>query len=186
MGRIAVHETPLPGLAVVESPLHQDDRGLFQRLYCAGSLAASGVDLPVAQANLSLTRGRGTLRGLHFQLAPFADAKLVRCLKGRVFDVAVDLRAGSPTFLKWHATELSEDRPVALFLPQGFAHGFQVLEDEAQLLYFHSSPWMPTHEGGLRYDDPRLAITWPLPVTQVSERDRRHPIVQPDYPGIHL
>ncbi|GGA85086.1 dTDP-4-dehydrorhamnose 3,5-epimerase [Arenimonas soli] len=179
-----LHPTPLPGLMLAQSASHDDERGRFQRVYCAGALAEAGHALPVSQANVSLTRGRGALRGLHFQHPPAGESKLVRCLRGRVFDVAVDLRAGSPTFLRWFGTELAGGDSLAMLIPAGFAHGFQVLGDEAEMLYFHSSPWSPGHEGGLRHDDPRLGIGWPLPVATLSDRDRGHPLLTPDFAGI--
>lgn len=183
MGALRLVDTPLPGLRLVEGRVSGDERGQFQRIFCADELAPLHPGLRVAQANLSRTLGRGTLRGLHFQAPPAAEWKLVRCLRGRVFDVAVDLRAGSPTFLSWHAVELSAGEPRAVFLPEGFAHGFQVLDDEAELLYFHGAPWTPAREGGLRHDDPRLGIRWPLPAERLSERDRSHPLLGPDFIG---
>ncbi len=179
-----IHETPLPGLRLVESTVRSDHRGRFERAYCEQAMASLSPRLRVAQANLSTTVGRGTLRGLHFQTAPALEAKLVRCLRGKVHDVAVDLRAGSRTFLKWHAVELSEDRPLALFIPEGFAHGFQVLSDEAQLLYFHTAPWSAECEGGLRHDDPALSIRWPLAVGEISDRDLNHPLLDAGFNGI--
>jgi len=178
------HDTPLAGLRLVESFVRADNRGRFERAFCEQEMAVLSPGLHVAQANLSSTLGRGSLRGLHFQAAPALEAKLVRCLRGKVFDVAVDLRTGSPTFLQWHAVELSEDEPVALFIPEGFAHGFQVLSDQAQLLYFHSAAWSAECEGGLRHDDPMLAIRWPLPVGTLSDRDRHHPLLDAGFPGI--
>lgn len=177
-------DTPLPGLRLVESTVHADHRGRFERAYCEQALASLSPRLRVAQANLSTTLGRGSLRGLHYQGAPALEAKLVRCLRGKVYDVAVDLRAGSPTFLAWHAVELSEDTPHALFIPEGFAHGFQVLSEQAQLLYFHTAPWTAGCEGGLRHDDPALAIRWPLPVGAISDRDLHHPLLDAGFTGI--
>jgi dTDP-4-dehydrorhamnose 3,5-epimerase len=121
---------------------------------------------------------------MHYQRVPAAEAKLIRCVRGHVYDVAVDLRAGSPTFLRWHATELRADEPREVFIPEGFAHGFQALSDDAQLLYFHTAPWTPACEGGVRHDDPRLAIAWPLPVSAVSDRDGAHPLLDDDYAGM--
>ena len=138
------------------------------------------------QINWSHTKGRGSLRGLHYQKPPAAEAKLIRCLRGRVYDVAVDVRADSPTFLRWHAVELAEDNNRAFFLPEGFAHGFQALTDEAQLLYMHTASWTPDCEAGLRYFFPLLAIAWPLPVAQVSARDQSHPLIAPGFAGIRL
>ena len=179
-----LHETPLAGLYLIQSVAHADHRGRFERVFCDQDLAPLHDRLRVAQANLSTTLGRGALRGLHYQGPPTLEAKLVRCLRGRVFDVAVDIRAGSPTFLQWHAVELAADQPHSLFIPEGFAHGFQVLSDEAQLLYFHTAAWTPGSEGGLRHDDPALAINWPLPVTAISDRDRTHPLLGPEFKGI--
>ena len=140
--------------------------------------------LSFAQVNLSVTRNRGTVRGMHFQHAPAADAKSIRCLRGRVFDVAVDLRPGSPTFLQWHGIELHEGSPRELFIPEGFAHGFQSLEDNAQLLYFHTAAWEPAHEGGVRHDDPAVGIEWPLAPVNVSGRDLQHPLIDAAFKGI--
>lgn len=179
-----LHDTPIAGLCLVESTPVVDQRGRFERVYCEQALAPLHCGLRVAQANLSTTLGPGALRGLHYQDQPAPEAKLVRCLRGRVFDVAVDLRAGSPTFLHWHAVELAEGSPHALFIPEGFAHGFQVLSDEAQLLYLHTAAWNPECEGGLRHDDPVLGIRWPLPVTTISSRDRTHALLGPQFIGI--
>jgi len=138
------------------------------------------------QVNLSRTSGKGTVRGMHFQYPPAAEAKLIRCVRGRIFDVAVDVRAGSSTFLRWHGTELDEERPLQIFIPEGFAHGFQALTDTVELLYLHSAPWSREHEGRLRHDDPRLAINWPLPVTQVSQNDRNAPPLDSAFVGVRL
>ncbi len=179
-----LHCTPLQGLCLVESDPRQDERGRFERVFCRESLAALHPGLQVAQANLSLTRGHGSLRGMHYQGPPSLEAKLVRCLSGRVYDVAVDLRAGSTTFLQWHGIELAADSGLSLFIPEGFAHGFQVLDDEARLLYFHTAAWDPASEGGLRHDDPLLAIRWPLPVTLLSARDKQHPLLDANFRGL--
>lgn len=176
--------TPLPGLLEIQPAPTGDARGRFTRLFCEQELAAARPKLHLTQINLSETYGCGTVRGLHYQLPPAAEAKLIHCLRGRVFDVVVDLRAGSPTFLRWHGIELDCDNGRAVFIPEGFAHGFQVLTDEAHLLYMHTAPWTPSHEAGLRHDDPRLAIDWPRPVTRVSERDRSHPLVDSTFQGV--
>ena len=176
--------TPLAGLTVVHPEPVEDARGRFERVFCDRELAALHPGLRAAQANLSLTRGRGSLRGLHYQVSPALESKLVRCLRGRVFDVAVDLRAGSDTFLQWHGVELSEHNALSLFIPEGFAHGFQVLDDEAQLLYFHSTHWNRDFESGLRHDDPAIGIRWPLPVSRLSERDRNLPTLAEDFRGL--
>ena len=180
------YQTSLAGLFEVEQRTIGDARGRFTRLFCEQELGAIRPRLHFTQINWSHTVGPGSLRGLHYQNPPVAEAKLIRCLRGRVFDVAVDVRADSPTFLHWHAVELAEDNDRAIFIPEGFAHGFQVLSDEAQLLYMHTAAWAPECEGGLRYDDPRLAIDWPLPVTQLSVRYKAHPLLAPGFPGIRL
>src|SRR3546814_6280440 len=140
----------------------------------------------IVQINHSRTTMVGAVRGMHFQSAPHAEMKLVRCLKGRVWDVAVDLRAGSPTFLRWHAQELSEDNARMLVISEGCAHGFQALEPDSELLYLHTAPYTPEVEGGLVYDDPRLAIKWPLSIADLSARDQQHPYLSIDFPGLHL
>ena len=178
--------TSLDGLYEV---LHQpvgDARGRFTRLFCESELTPIRKHLCFAQINLSETKRRGTLRGMHYQTPPAAEGKLIRCLRGGVFDVAVDLRAESPTFLQWHALELTSDNDRAIFIPEGFAHGFQALTDEVHLLYMHTASWTPACEAGLRHDDPRLAINWPLPVTTISERDRGYPLIDENFAGMSL
>ena len=181
-----LHPTPLAGLVEIEQPAVGDARGRFTRLFCEQAFAPIRSHLHFTQINWSHTQGRGSLRGLHYQKPPAAEAKLIRCLRGRVYDVAVDVRADSPTFLRWHAVELAEDNNRAFFLPEGFAHGFQALTDEVQLLYMHTAPWAPDCEAGLRHDDPLLAIAWPLPVAQVSVRDQSHPLIAPGFAGIRI
>ena len=155
----------------------EDARGAFARLYCAEELAPLHLPGPPVQINLSLTKTVGAVRGLHFQRPPKAEAKIIRCLRGRVFDVAVDIRKDSPTFLKWHGVELSAANRLAYCLPPGFAHGFQVLEPDSELLYLHTEFYSPEQEGGLRHDDPALGIAWPLQVTDLSARDTAFPII---------
>jgi dTDP-4-dehydrorhamnose 3,5-epimerase len=175
--------TPIAGVYEALSTPARDHRGQFARLFCveAQSEAHAGT---IKQINHSLTCSVGAVRGLHFQYPPKAEAKWVRCLRGRVFDIAVDLRRGSATFLAWHATELDAERMNALIIPEGCAHGFQVLVPDSELLYLHTESYSPAHEGGVRYDDPRLAIRWPLPVTDLSERDLNHPLIDSKFPGI--
>lgn len=154
-----------------------DHRGAFLNAFRAHELAFidSWGSRGIAQVNLSRTEAVGTIRGLHLQTEPQSEAKLVRCLRGRVWDVAVDLRADSTTYGQWHALELSPDQGNALFIPEGCAHGFQVLEPGSELLYLHSGSWIPEAEIGVRWDDPTLAIAWPLPVSDLSYRDRNLP-----------
>jgi dTDP-4-dehydrorhamnose 3,5-epimerase len=149
-----------------------DDRGSLSRLFCAQDLATAGWVWPVAQINHSVTLQRGAVRGFHYQHPPHAEAKLVSCVRGAVWDVAVDLRRGSPTFLQHRALELSADNGQALLIPPGFAHGFQALNEGVELLYLHSAVHAPHFEAGLHPRDPALAVAWPLEVAQLSERDR--------------
>ncbi len=180
---MTVTPLPLDGVArVVRRPVG-DARGFLARLFCADTLAAAGWTGPVAQVNHTHTAQRGTVRGLHLQHPPHAEWKLVSCVRGAVWDVAVDLRAGSPTLGAWHGETLSADNHAALLIPPGCAHGFQALTDDVELLYVHSAPWVPSHEAGVRPDDPRLGIPWPLPITVRSARDAGHPLLPPDFTG---
>ncbi|KRE88507.1 dTDP-4-dehydrorhamnose 3,5-epimerase [Frateuria sp. Soil773] len=181
-----LHPTQLDGLYEIHGTSTGDTRGRFTRLFCERELAPIRPALHFTQINLSETRGLGTLRGLHYQVPPAAEAKLIRCLHGRVFDVAVDLRSGSPTFLRWHALELSADNDRAVFIPEGFAHGFQTLTDEVHLLYMHTAPWTPACEAGLLYSDPRIAIAWPHEVALISARDRSHAPIDESFAGVRV
>lgn len=163
-----------------------DHRGFLARLFCAGELAEAGWTRPITQINHTMTARKGTVRGLHFQHPPQAEMKLVSCIRGEVWDVAVDLRAESPGFLAWHAERLSAENGRALLIPEGFAHGFQALTDEAELLYCHSAAYAPEAEGGLNPLDPRLAIAWPLEIADMSERDRAHPLLDAGFAGVRL
>lgn len=179
-------ETPIAGVYEATCVPRRDQRGAFARLFCRDELGAAHHGRPIVQINHSRTTAVGAIRGLHFQYPPKSEAKWVRCLKGRVFDVAVDLRRESPTFLAWYAIELDAGRMNAVLVPEGCAHGFQVLEPDSELLYLHSESYAPDHEGGLRFDDPRLAILWPLPVCDLSERDRSHPLIDASFQGIAI
>ncbi|MCL2344232.1 MAG: dTDP-4-dehydrorhamnose 3,5-epimerase [Desulfobulbus sp.] len=184
MNRLHITDLPLPGLKLVERQRLGDARGYFSRLFCARELAECGWDKPIAQINFSHTAQCGTVRGLHYQLPPHAEKKLVQCLRGRIWDVAVDIRRGSSTFLHWHAETLSAENGRALLVPEGFAHGFQTLSDDVDLLYLHSEAYVPASEGGLHVNDPRLAIAWPLPMAALSDRDAGLPAASPDFGGI--
>lgn len=178
------YPTPLDGLYEIRTSSVADARGRFTRLFCERELAPIRPGLHFTQINLSETHGIGTLRGMHYQKPPAAEAKLIRCLRGRVFDVAVDVRSGSPTFLHWHALELAEDNDRAVFIPEGFAHGFQTLTDEVHLLYMHTAPWTPACEAGLRHDDPRVGISWPREVASISDRDRGYASIDASFTGV--
>jgi dTDP-4-dehydrorhamnose 3,5-epimerase len=179
-----IHETAIAGAVILESEPVQDHRGAFARLYCGREMAAVIGDRHIVQINHSLTRAVGAVRGLHYQRPPHAEMKIVRCLKGRVLDIAVDLRTGSPTFLRWVSCELSPGSGRALVVPEGCAHGFQVLEPDSELLYLHTAYYTRGAEGAVRYDDPRVGVAWPLPPADLSERDRSHPLLSHDFHGI--
>lgn len=184
MKRLEVDDTPITGLKRVRRTCLADARGFLARLFCADELRDAGWDSSVAQINHTRTVKRGSIRGLHFQHPPKAEKKLVHCLRGEVWDVAVDLRRGSPTFLQWHAERLSADNGVALLIPEGFAHGFQTLADDVEMLYVHSVAYSAADEGGVHPRDARVAIAWPLPIEQLSPRDDAHSPLAPDFQGL--
>lgn len=186
MSRFAVTDMPLAGLKLVARQRLGDSRGFLSRLFCADELAAAGWVKPIAQINHTYTAKRGTVRGMHFQRPPHAEMKLVSCIRGEVWDVAVDVRAGSPTFLQWHAERLSAENGRALLIPEGFAHGFQTLSDDAELLYCHSAAYVAQAEGGLNPTDPRLGIAWPLAITELSARDAGHLPVGDTFHGVDV
>ena len=184
MTRIHIRKTPIAGMVEARTKTRSDNRGIFQRLFCIEELYSIHKGRPIAQINQSITLKRGALRGMHFQHPPYAEAKWIRCLAGKVFDVGVDLRRGSKTFLKWHGVELDAEQANAVFLPEGFAHGFQVLEPGSALLYLHTAVYAPGYEGGIRHDDPKLAIDWPLEITDISQRDESHPLLDDSFEGL--
>jgi dTDP-4-dehydrorhamnose 3,5-epimerase len=184
--RFIVGSTPIAGLKVIERKRLGDERGFLSRFFCAEELAEAGFDDPVVQINHTLTKQAGAVRGMHFQFPPAAEDKFVSCLHGSVFDVAVDLRAGSPTFLQWHSEILSGQNSKSFFIPKGFAHGFQTLEADSELIYLHTAFYSPEMESGLNAADPKLAISWPLPIGDISPRDRSHPYITPDFNGIKI
>lgn len=183
---IKILPTPIPDLRVVETIPYNDVRGAFARLYCAHELNNLIGSRRIVQINHSCTATVGAVRGLHFQYPPHAEMKLVRCLKGCVWDVAVDLRMNSQTFLHWHAEKLTPTNTRMMIIPEGFAHGFQVLEPDSELLYLHTACYTPSAEGGARHDDLRFGITWPLAVTDLSKRDAGHPLIDSNFQGIAL
>lgn len=185
-GMMELHKTPIEGLKVATTNIRGDNRGSFGRLFCREELAISVGERQICQINYSSSKAKGTIRGMHYQTAPFAEMKLVRCLKGSVLDVAVDLRKGSPTFLKWHAVELSSENFKMMVIEEGFAHGFQTLTDDCELLYLHTAPYNSNHEGGVLYNDPAIGISWPLAVAEISTRDLNHPIIPNDFKGLSI
>lgn len=162
--------TAIAGVFEVRLDVRSDERGRFKRHYCEKTFAQAGLMTRIVQVNHSITLGRGSLRGLHFQRPPHMEDKLVSCTLGRVFDVAVDLRRDSPTYLRWAGVELDEN--IAFHIPKGCAHGFQALSEEAHLVYLHSEYYAGEAEGGVRYDDPAIGIAWPLEPRNLSDRDR--------------
>jgi dTDP-4-dehydrorhamnose 3,5-epimerase len=181
-----IHSTPITDLFVAESKAFKDERGAFARLFCEQELSSVIGQRKIVQINHSCTEAVGAVRGLHFQHAPHAEMKLVRCLKGKVCDVAVDLRPQSPSYKRWYAQELSAQNALMMVIPEGFAHGFQVLEAGSELLYLHTAFYKPESEGGVRHDDPELYINWPLPVTDISARDSNHAYIDTRFRGIVL
>lgn len=182
--RFTIEATPLQGVQVLQRHPIGDSRGYLERLFCDDELSDWFTGRPIRQINRTRTTARGTVRGLHFQHPPHAEAKVVTCLTGEVFDVAVDLRRHSPTFLRWHAEVLSGANHRSLLIPAGFAHGFQTLVDDCELLYFHTAPYAPGAEAGVHAADPRVAITWPLPVQGLSARDAGHAWISEQFPGV--
>lgn len=166
-----IEPTAVDGVFVMELEPHHDDRGFFARAWCEQEAAAAGIAERFVQTNLSYTRSRGTVRGLHFQRQPHGEGKLVRCIRGAVFDVAADVSPDSATYGRWIGVELSADSRRALYLPPGCAHGYQTLTDDAELLYSVTSPYAPHAEAGVRYDDPFFGIEWPVPILAVSDKD---------------
>lgn len=177
-------KTKLPGSYIVELEPYSDERGWFARTYCKNEFAAIGHNSEWVQLNHSFTKDMGSVRGMHFQPPPHGEIKLVRCIAGAVFDVIVDIRQHSPAFLKWFGTELSAVNKKMMYIPEGFAHGFQTLSDDAELIYHHSQFYTPGVEGGLRYDDPAIGIEWPLTAMNVSARDQQHPLLDENFKGI--
>jgi dTDP-4-dehydrorhamnose 3,5-epimerase len=176
--------TALNGLLVVQRKAISDERGFLSRFYCSEEFGRVGMNKPIAQINHTFTSKKGTVRGLHFQHTPHGDMKLVSCLKGEVWDVVVDLRSGSPTFLQWSVTVLSGANRNSLLIPEGFAHGFQTLADDCELIYLHTSTYQPKSEGALNIADPLLSIAWPLAISEISERDQNHQLIANSFQGI--
>lgn len=181
--QIALYNLPLLGLKLVKRASISDKRGSLQRLYCHDIFIKNGIVEAIAQINYTTTSAIGAIRGMHFQYHPYAETKVISCLKGEIFDVAVDLRPESSTFLQWHGEILSPALNNSLVIPKGFAHGYQALSNDCELLYFHTEAFNQQAEGGISPFDTRLGIVWPLPITEMSERDRNHPPIMKDFKG---
>lgn len=181
-----IMDTPIKGVHSIETTAVADQRGSFSRLFCADELSLLLGGRTIAQTNLSRTITPGTIRGLHFQHPPHAEMKFVRCLRGKVWDVALDLRAASPTFFQWYAETLTPENARMLLIPEGCAHGFQTLEPDSELLYLTTQFYAPSAEGGVRHDDPACAIPWPLPLTVISDKDAAFPLLGQQFKGVVL
>jgi dTDP-4-dehydrorhamnose 3,5-epimerase len=179
-----INDTPLAGVHIIETESRDDARGSFARWFCEKELGPALGKRKIVQINHSRTTKVGAIRGLHYQKAPHAEMKFIRCIKGKVWDVALDLRAGSKTFLQWFAVELTPENGKLFCLPEGCAHGFQVLEEDSELLYLHTAFYEPASEGAVNYADPKISIPWPLAVTDVSERDKTHAMLPTDFRGL--
>ena len=186
MARFEFNPTPLEGLTLVQRIAIEDQRGFLSRFYCAEEFRTAGLDKPIAQINHTLTKSRGAVRGMHFQYPPHAETKLVSCLQGEIFDVAVDLRRDSATYLRWHGELLSASNRRSLLIPEGFAHGFQTLTEDCELIYLHTASYHPESEGAVNAADPKLGITWPLAISERSGRDHTHKFIRQDFQGIVL
>lgn len=178
------HKTKLMGLYIIELEPFQDDRGEFYRVLCKNELNEIGHKKEIVQINFSKTLRKGAIRGMHFQYPPKSEIKIVKCLKGSIYDVAVDLRKNSPTLLQWHGEVLNTKNFKMMYIPEGFAHGFQALEDNVEVIYFVTEFYSPESEGGVKYDDPIINIQWPLEVTLISQKDKNLKLLDNTFEGI--
>jgi len=178
--------TPLKGLYLIKHNILQDERGLFSRIFCKHEFDKIGFNKEFVQFNHSFNVKKGTVRGMHFQHPPFAETKLIRCVEGSAYDIAVDVRQGSPTFLQYYGVELSARNMNTILIPEGFAHGFQTLEDNTTLIYHHTQYYTPHADGGIRYDDPLLNINWKFPIVNVSMKDKSYPLIDKNFKGVSV
>jgi len=172
------HKTKIDGLYIIEPELKFDERGYFARIFCEKELVKNGINFKIVQINRSLNKKRGTIRGMHFQKWPKAEGKIVQCTQGAIYDVAIDLRKNSPTFGKWESIELTEENKKMFLIPKGFAHGFQTLTDNCELLYFMSEFYYSDYSSGVRWDDPFFNIKWPIKNPIISEKDKNWPLIK--------
>ncbi len=184
--RFDFHPTPLAGLSVVQRKPLDDQRGFFCRFFCAEEFQGYGFKKPLAQINHTHTVKKGAVRGLHFQYPPHAEFKIISCLRGEVYDIAVDIRKGSPTFLQWHGEIISASNLKSLLIPEGFAHGFQTLVEDCELIYLHSVPFNDHSEGAINIADPKIGVVWPMPITDISDRDLRHPFITEKFQAVEI
>jgi dTDP-4-dehydrorhamnose 3,5-epimerase len=186
MSRFDFIPTPLEGVTLVQRKSIEDERGFFSRFFCAEEFLAAGFTKSIVQINHTFTRRKGAVRGLHFQHPPHAETKLVSCVRGEIWDVTVDIRRDSPTFLRWHSEVLSASNHRSLLIPEGFAHGLQTLTEDCELIYLHTAAYHSEVEGTLNAADPRLNIAWPLPIEDISDRDRNQPFINQYFQGVLL
>jgi dTDP-4-dehydrorhamnose 3,5-epimerase len=184
--RFTYTETKLAGLYVIQRAPIEDSRGFFERFFCAEEFRQLGLAKPIVQINHTLTHKKGTVRGMHFQYTPYAETKIVSCLKGNIFDVAIDTRHGSPTFLQWHGEELSAENFKSFYIPEGFAHGFQALTEDCEIFYLVTASYANEHEGAIHPEDPCVAVHWPVAISQLSNKDSAHPFIGNDFAGVAL
>lgn len=177
-------EQNIKGIYKISLSTFKDDRGAFARLFCEEEFLKAGINFSCKQINQSFTKEKGSFRGIHYQFGPFAEWKLIRCLQGGVMDYGVDLRQNSPTLFQSFSIELSEDNETMLLLPPGVGHAFQTLKENTTLIYFHSSYYNPTFEGGVKFDDLKIQLNLPLEITNLSERDKNHPLINTHFTGI--
>ena len=184
MNKLVVTGTPLLGVKVIQQCPIVDKRGSLTRLFCSDELSTFGWTKPIVQINRTFTSRRGTVRGMHYQLPPHQEMKLICCLKGAIWDIVVDVRAGSPTLLKWHGQELSEENKKSILIPEGIAHGIQTLTDDVEMLYLHSAAFLASAEAGINPLDPSIAIEWHSKITEISARDAAHEFLNGTFDGI--
>ncbi len=186
MGKLTIEENPIEGLYIVNTDPFIDNRGAFARWFCENELSEIIGNRHIKNVNFSKTVKKGSIRGMHFQRPPHAEMKLIRCIRGRVFDVAIDLRSNSDTLYKWYGTELSSDSMRMFLIPEGFAHGFQTLSDDVEMLYLHTNFYNKESEDAVRYNDPKIGVDWPLDVSDISKKDATHPFIIDNFKGIIL
>ena len=179
-------KTSLDGLYKIKYNPIEDNRGFFNRLFCNEKFKALGLKEPISQINKSFTKIKGTVRGMHYQNFPYTETKIISCNKGEIFDVVIDIRKNSSTFLKWHAEILSENNNYGLYVPEGFAHGFQTLTDSCELIYLHTKAYNSEYEGAINVLDPLISIKWPLKISEISNRDKKHVMINEKFKGIKI
>jgi dTDP-4-dehydrorhamnose 3,5-epimerase len=184
MGQLIFHKTELNGAFIVEPKPREDERGKFARVFCKREFSEIGHEKEFVQFNHSVNKVKGTVRGMHFQRSPHREIKLVRCIRGSVFDVIVDLRSGSATYQKWFGEIISETNMKMMYIPEGFAHGFQVLEENSELLYHHTAYYTPEAEGGINPTDALVDIKWPVPISLLSDRDRSFEMMNSNFKAL--